>query len=366
MPSYNEAANIGKMIDVLFEKEFQKIKDADMHLLVVDDNSPDGTGEVVKRAQKKYKNLHLLTGEKQGLGMAYVRGMKYAMNTLHADATIEMDADFQHNPIYVKDLVNAFLEGADYVIGSRYVAGGSIPKTWAWHRRAVSFWGNLFARTVLFLPKLHDVTTGFRLTKVKGVLDHIDLDHLMELHRFAFKVDLFYQSVNLSKKTVEVPIAFGTRKEEKSKFSLMEMVATNKVVLLLRLRASQKLIKFGIVGFIGFVINAGALAFFSNLRFPEAASWALSTELAIISNFTLNNIWTFRAEKIEGLSQLIKKFLQFNLTSSGALVIQTVLGALMVRFFGDHRTIFLLIIVVFVVLPYNYFMYNYFIWKKKK
>lgn len=146
----------------------------------------------------------------------------------------------------------------------------------------------------------------------------------------------------------------------------MEMVATNKVVLLLRLRASQKLIKFGIVGFIGFVINAGALAFFSNLRFPEAASWALSTELAIISNFTLNNIWTFRAEKIEGLSQLIKKFLQFNLTSSGALVIQTVLGALMVRFFGDHRTIFLLIIVVFVVLPYNYFMYNYFIWKKKK
>jgi len=367
MPSYNEAANIGKMIETLFSEEFLKIKNADMHLLVVDDNSPDGTGDVVKKNQKKYKNLHLLTGEKQGLGMAYVRGMKYAMNTLHADATIEMDADFQHNPVYVKDLVDAFVDGeADYVIGSRYVKGGSIPKTWAWHRRAVSFWGNLFARIVLFLPKLHDVTTGFRLTKVKGVLDKIELDHLMELRRFAFKVDLFYQSVNLSQKTVEVPIAFGTRKEEKSKFSLKEMVSTYKVVLLLRLRASQKFVKFGIVGFVGFLINALALSFFSNLLFPEAVSWALSTELAIISNFTLNNLWTFRAEKIEGMLHLIKKFVQFNLTSSGALVIQTVLGALMVRFFGDYRTIFLLIIVILVVMPYNYFMYNYFIWKNKK
>lgn len=366
MPSYNEAANIGKMIEELVKVEFPKIKNADMHLLVVDDNSPDGTGDVVKAAQKKYKNVHLLTGEKAGLGMAYVRGMKYAMNTLNADATIEMDADFQHNPIYVKDLVDAYVAGADYVIGSRYVAGGSIPKSWAWHRRAVSFWGNLFARTVLFLPKLHDTTTGFRLTRVKGVLDQIDLDHLMELHRFAFKVDLFYQSVQRSKKTVEVPIAFGTRKEEKSKFSLKEMIATYKVVLLLRLRASQKLIKFGAVGFIGFLINAGALAFFSNLSFPETVSWALSTELAIISNFTLNNIWTFRSEKIEGMKMLLKKFLQFNLTSSGALVIQTILGALLVHFFGEHRTLFLLIIVVFVVMPYNYFMYNYFIWKGKK
>lgn len=366
MPSYNEAANIGKMIEILVKEEFPKIKNADMHLLVVDDNSPDGTGEVVKKAAAKYKNVHLVTGKKDGLGMAYVRGMKYAMKELHADATIEMDADFQHNPKYVKDLVQAFVDGADYVIGSRYVTGGSIPKDWAWHRKAVSFWGNLFARTVLFLPKLHDTTTGFRLTRVKGVLDQIDLDHLMELHRFAFKVDLFYQSVKLSKKTVEVPIAFGTRKEEKSKFSLKEMVATNKVVILLRLKASEKLIKFGTVGFIGFIINAAALAFFSNLGFAELVSWALSTELAIISNFTLNNIWTFRSEKIEGIGMLIKKFLQFNLTSSGALVIQTVLGALLVHFFGEHRTIFLFVIVLFVVMPYNYFMYNYFIWRGKK
>ncbi len=366
MPSYNESANIGKMIAELVDIEFKKIKNAQMHLLVVDDNSPDGTGEVVKKAAKTHKNVHLLSGKKEGLGMAYVRGMKYAIKELNADATIEMDADFQHNPKYVKDLVDAFVDGADYVIGSRYVKGGSIPKAWAWHRRAVSYWGNMFARTILFLPKLHDTTTGFRLTRVKGVLDHIDLDHLMELHRFAFKVDLFYQSVMLSKKTVEVPIAFGTRKEEKSKFSLMEMVSTYKVVLMLRLKASEKLIKFAIVGFVGFVINAGALAFFSNRAFPEIASWGLSTELAIISNFTLNNIWTFRAEKIEGLYMLLKKFFQFNLTSSGALIIQTILGALLVRLFGDHRTIFLFVIVLLVVMPYNYFMYNYFIWKGKK
>lgn len=355
------------MIDALFVTEFPQIKNAQMHLLVVDDNSPDGTGEIVKAAIKKHKNLHLLSGAKQGLGMAYVRGMRYAMNTLHADATLEMDADFQHNPKYVRDMVNAYVAGADYVIGSRYIPGGSIPKEWAWHRKAVSFWGNMFARVVLLLPKLHDTTTGFRLTRVKGVLDKIDLEHLMELHRFAFKVDLFFQSVKLSKKTVEVPIAFGTRKEETSKFSLKEMVATYKVVLLLRLRASQKFLKFAIVGFIGYLINSFFLWYFASVNWPEWAVWAGSTELAIISNFTLNNLWTFRSQQIAGVKQLTKKFLQFNLTSSGALVIQAVLGTLAVALFGEqYRQLYLFIIVVGVIMPYNYFMYNVFIWKNKK
>jgi len=375
MPTYNEAENIGRMIEELVDKEFPKIsklksadnKDVEMHLLVVDDNSPDGTGDIVKRAMKTRKNLHLLQGKKQGLGWAYVRGMKYAISKLGADAVMEMDADFQHPPKYVKPMVEAYLDGADYVIGSRYIPGGSVPKEWAFFRRAVSFFGNLFIRIVLLKPKLHDLTTGFRLTRVKGVLDRIDLDNLMELKRFAYKVDLLYQSIKNAKRTVEVPLRFAPRTKEKSKFDTKEMVATFKVAIILGIKDKQRFIKFGTVGFIGYLINAFFLSFFSRIGFPEWASWAASTELAIISNFTLNNIWTFKLEKIRGIGKILYKFFQFNLTSAGALIIQTTAGTLGVYLLGaQYRQLLLPLIVVFLVLPYNYLMYNLVIWKTWK
>ena len=366
MPAYNEAENIGKMIEALFNEEFPKIKDTEMHLLVVDDYSPDKTGDVVKTYQQKYKNLHLLQKQKEGLGWAYIRGFQYAVNTLQADAVMEMDADFQHPPRFVKPIVEAYLLGADYCIGSRYIKGGSVPKEWAFFRKAISFLGNLFIRIVLTKFKIHDLTTGFRLTREKGVLDQIDLDHLMEPTRFAYKVDLLYQSIKLSKKTVEVPLEFASRTMEKSKFNPKEMVSTFKVAVILGIKDKQKLIKFGTVGFVGYLINAFFLNFFSKSGFPEWASWGLSTELAIINNFTLNNLWTFKTDEIKGIGNIVKKFLQFNFTSLGALLIQTVLGTIGVYFLGpDKRQLLLPFIIVFVVLPYNYLMYTKVIWKKK-
>jgi len=367
MPSYNEAKNIGRMIDELVGVEFPKIKGADMHLLVVDDNSPDGTGEIVKTKMKKYKQVHLLTGEKAGLGAAYVRGMKYAVTTLKADAVMEMDADFQHPPRFVKPMVEAYLDGAEYAIGSRYIPGGSVPKEWAASRKAVSFFGNLFIRLVLLKPSLHDLTTGFRLTKVEGVLDRIDLDHLMEPHRFAYKVDLLYQSIKNSKKTVEVPLEFAPRTEEKSKFSVKEMIATFKVAIILGIKDKQKFIKFATVGFVGFLVNFFLLRIFRGAGLPEVVAWALSTEGAILNNFTFNNIWTFRETKIGGLGKLVAKFLQFNLTSVGALVIQSVAGPIGVGLVGaKYDFLVLFFVVVFLVMPFNYFMYSHVIWKKKK
>jgi len=391
MPTYNEAENITKMLEALFTTELPKIVNADLHLLVVDDNSPDGTGEIVKKFMKKYKNLHLLQGEKAGLGTAYVRGMRYAMEKLSADAVIEMDADFQHDPKYLKDMVNAYLDGADYVIGSRYVKDGSIPAGWALHRKAVSYFGNLFARVVLWLPKLHDVTTGFRLTRVKGVLNKIDLENLMELRRFAYKIDLYYQSVSNSKKTVEVPIHFGERKLEASKFSMKEMVASYKVVLLLRFKKSERFLKYGLVGFLGFVINAVGIEVFRLMPITTAlaelsapvkgmpgltvmtapASWAaaLAAELSIISNFIFNNYWTFAEKKITDPGKIVSKFIEFNVTSLGAVFIQFVVigGATLV--FGDTalvRQIALVFSVAFLIIPYNYAVYNLFIWKTWK
>lgn len=367
MPTYNEKGNITKMIDSLFEEEFPKIKDADMHLLVVDDNSPDGTGELVKDKIKKYDNLHLLTGEKQGLGWAYIRGMKHAMKELKADAVMEMDADFQHPPRFVKPMVDAYLAGADYCIGSRYIKGGSVPKEWALSRKAVSFFGNLFIRLVLLKPSLHDLTTGFRLTRVKGVLEKIDLDNLMEPRRFAYKVDLLYQSIKNSKKVVEVPLEFAPRTEEVSKFNPKEMISTFKVAIILGIKDKIKIIKFGTVGFTGFLVNFILLRVFRGMGLPEMACWFLSTELAIINNFIFNNIWTFKEAKISGVKNWILKFLQFNLTSAGALGIQTIFGSWGVKLVGARWDwLVLAVVVVFLVLPYNYTMYNLVIWKTWK
>lgn len=366
MPAYNEAENIGKMIEALCGEEFLKIKDADMHLLIVDDRSPDGTGDIVNKLQDKYKNLHLLQKDKAGLGWAYIAGFKRAMETLKADAVMEMDADFQHPPRFVKPMVDAYLAGADYCIGSRYIKGGSVPKEWAVFRKLVSYFGNLFIRIVLVKPSIHDLTTGFRLTRVKGVLDKIDLDRLMEPTRFAYKVDLLYQSIKLSKKTVEVPLEFASRTMEKSKFNPKEMISTFKVAIILGIKDKQKLIKFAIVGGTGFVINFIFLRVFRYLGLSELFVWLFATEIAIISNYIFNNIWTFKDSEIKGLKATISKFLQFNLTSAGALVIQSIAGPIGTKLIGEkYDFLVLAFVVAFLVLPYNYFMYTKVIWKKK-
>ncbi len=366
MPVWNEAENIKEMIEVLLKTEFPKIT-GDMHLLIVDNHSTDGTDKVVEMASKKNKNVHLIQQKNKGLGWAYVTGIQYAIEKLKADAILEMDGDFQHPPRFVKPMVEAYLNGADYVIGSRYIKGGSVPMQWATSRKAISFFGNLFIRLCLVNFKIHDLTTGFRLSKVKGVLDKIDLENLMELNRFAYKVDLLYQSLKNSQKTVEVPLAFASRTKEKSKFNYKEMISTFKVAIILGIKDKQKFVKFAIVGGTGFIINFITLRIFRKVFGIEIIAWALSTELAIVSNFTLNNIWTFRSEKIEGITKLGLKFLQFNLTSAGALIIQSIAGPIGVGIVGAKYDFLVLgVVVAFIVLPYNYFMYNRFIWKVAK
>lgn len=367
MAAWNEAENIKKMIDTLFDEVFPKIP-AEMHLLVADNHSTDGMTGIVESEMKKRKNLHIVQqGSAKGLGNAYVVAFKYAMNELHADAVMEMDADGQHPPEFVKPMVEAYLEGADYVIGSRYIKGGSIPKEWGITRKAFSYFGNLIIRMSWLKFSLHDGTTGFRLTRVKGVMDKINLDGLMARERFAYKIDLLYQSLKLAKKWVEVPLAFKPRLTDKSKFNTKETIASLKVTLIIAIKDKAKLIKFGTVGFTGFLVNFMFLRVFRSLGFSETLSWALSTELAIVNNYIFNNIWTFRESKIAGLGKTISKFMQFNATSAGALVIQSIFGPLGVKLVGvQYDALVLAFVVVFLVLPYNYFMYNRVIWKTKK
>ncbi len=371
IPTYNERENIEKMIEVLEEQIFPQIKNHKMEILIVDDNSPDGTAEVVREKMKRYSGIELSLGEKKGLGAAYKRGMRYAMEKMKADAVVEFDADFQHDPAYIIDLVKKFDEGYDHVIGSRFAKGGSIPSNWSLYRKFLTKYGGLFSRTVLFFPNINrvrDVSTGLKLTRVKGVLEKINFERVGD--GFFYKTQILYQLVNLGVKITEIPIRFKIREKGESKISSQEVLRTFLGVIELRLTDPKMLrfIKFGIVGFVGYLVNASTLFLFANiLHFAEWLSWALSTELAIISNFTWNNIWTFKEVEIRGFKNIIKKFFQFNGTSIGALLIQTTAGTLGVKILGpSFRQILLPFIIIFLVIPYNYTMYNVFIWKTWK
>lgn len=396
LPTYNEKVNIEKMIPVLEEEVFPKVKGHDLTILVVDDHSPDGTAEVVKKYQEKWKNLHLLEGDKQGLGVAYVRGMHHAMDTMHADAVIEFDADFQHDPFDIPHLITAMDEGADYVIGSRYIPGGQIPPEWGIHRKFLSFFGGLFARLMLFTFNIHDMTSGLKLTKT-SYLKRVDLDHLYSKY-YAYKIHILYEIVKMGAKVKEVPIIFYERKEGSSKISRKDTIDSFLVVLKLRVRDSKRVIKFLIVGGTGFLVQLitqelsvriGLALFLSNTFSPllyyltnhygivalrDAFAGGIGAESAILSNFLWNNIWTFKdTSHIKERSNLLVRLLKFNFASMASILIQASMIWTFVRMLGDTlmilsypvptRIVVVIPTIIFIIIPLNYFIYNRFVWK---
>ena len=385
IPTYNEADNIGRMIEYLNSKTFPNIvakkgnldEAWDMKILVVDGNSPDGTGKIVEKEAKKYNNTFLYTEtSKDGIGAAYLKGFKYAIDKLSADFVFEFDGDFQHPPETIPLMLKALEDGYDYIIGSRKVKGGSNPKGWGFKRVFFSEVGGFTARFIMFFPfknffKVTDPTTGLKVTRVKGFVDKMDLDwtgNRLLTKSFGYKLQLLFETLKMGAKFKEVPLQFHVRNAGESKIESKTAKDIFRVAILLRWYDdfTQKFLKFGTVGFVGYLVNAIFLNVFSKAWSIEWLSWLLSTELAIVSNFTLNNIWTFKKQSISGPAALIGKFFQFNLSSAGALLIQTIVGSLGVKYLGLSRQLLLPFIIVFLVLPYNWFMYNTFIWKNKK
>jgi len=385
IPTYNEVDNIGKMIKYLNTKTFPNIvakkgdllESWDMKILVVDGNSPDGTGRIVEKESKKYNNTYLLTEtSKDGIGAAYLKGFKYAIDKLKADFVFEFDGDFQHPPETIPLMLKAMEEGYDYVIGSRKIKGGSNPKGWGFKRVFFSEVGGLVARFIMFFPfknffKVTDPTTGLKVTRVKGFIDKMDLDwkgDRLLTKSFGYKLQLLFETLKMGAKFKEVPLKFHVRNAGESKIEAKTAKDIFRVAILLRWNdeLTKRFLKFGIVGFIGFIINAFFLNFFSNFM-SAPWPWTLSAEVSIVSNFTLNNLWTFKARQISGQEKLIKKFIEFNLSSAGAIVIQSIFGTLAEFIFGPgNKTLYLAVIIVFLVLPYNWTMYNLVIWRKKK
>lgn len=212
IPTYNEAENLPLMAESLFNLAIQ-----DLHLLVVDDNSPDGTGQVAEKLKEKYPGqLHVLHREgKLGLGTAYIEGFGVCLEK-GAQAVIQMDADFSHDPAQVIPLLEN-LQEHDMVLGSRYVKGGSLDDTWAAWRKSLSSFGNFYARMILRLP-ISDVTGGFRAWRRETLLG-IPLERVKS-QGYAFQVEMAYITHKLGYSIKEIPIYFAERARGDSKMSL--------------------------------------------------------------------------------------------------------------------------------------------------
>lgn len=290
VPTYNERNNVEKLIHEL-QRQFQCMPH-DMHILVVDDSSPDGTGQVVKDLQAQYANLHLISGSKAGLGAAYIRGMKYCMDVLAADAVFEMDADFSHKPQDVPRLMVNLEHGADFVIGSRYVPGGTIPREWGAMRRANSLFGNIVARYIAGMYSVRDCTAGFRAIKT-ALLKLVSLDEL-GVQGYAFQVALLHRAIAVGAKVVEVPVDFVDRTVGESKLGLRDIVEFIVNAWWIRFQASRTFIKFALVGLTGVAVNLGLFAALTTIGLNKFVASPLAVEASIVSNFLLNNHWTFR------------------------------------------------------------------------
>ncbi len=233
IPTYNEAGTIGALLDAL-QKVFESAPQYLWSILVVDSNSPDGTAVVVEERARRYKSMHLLKqAERRGLGSAYVLGMRYAVEKLGADAFVECDADFQHDPRDIPRLAAELMNGYDYIIGSRYVPGGAVPQGWPLSRKLLSKWGSWFIRTVLRVP-VRDATSGLKMTRVVPFTAHSPLSEDAIYSRFIpYKIHLLYAMHAQGARIKEIPIVFGTRTRGVSKSVFRDVLETLKVVFML-------------------------------------------------------------------------------------------------------------------------------------
>ncbi len=363
-PTYNEKGNIERLITILEEEVLPQIKNHEVHILVADDSYPDGTGEEVKELMKKWKNLHLNVGQKQGLGAAYIRAMTYAIDKLGADVMFEMDADFFHDPKKIPEFLKKIDEGYSFVIGSRYSGGGSIPKNWGIHRKAFSIAANIIVRTITFRFGVHDWTGGYRAIRKEVFLK--EKEKIEKFTGYTFQVAFLYKALIDGYKIAEVPFTATDRTAGRSKIAPLEYIINLlKYVITERIKELEKFFKFLAVGGIGFIINAVVLRLGVQVEklSPEVSN-LIGAAIAIFSNYNFNNIWTFKESQHKGVGMYFWKMIQFYVTSAfGVIAIQTGTIALLDKIIGKQYYFFYFILGTGLLLIWNFTIYNRFIWK---
>ncbi len=231
LPTYNEKENIERIIPEILKQ------DERLSILVIDDNSPDGTGEIADRiAGENPRVMVLHRKNKEGLGQAYIAGFKWALDREY-DLVFEMDADFSHDPVFLKDFLEHIKEN-DIVLGSRYISGVNVVN-WPMMRLLLSYYANVYSRIVTGLP-LRDATSGFKCFR-REVLEAIDLDDVRS-NGYSFQIEMSFRAWKKGFKIKEIPIVFVDRTAGQSKMS--KKIIREAVVMVWRLRLWSILGKF--------------------------------------------------------------------------------------------------------------------------
>lgn len=370
LPTYNERDNVSTLVPALFKIQ-QDLKEWNLIVLVVDDNSPDKTARAVSVLQKKFPKLFLLSGKKEGLGKAYQRGFTYALKKLRPDVLFEMDADWSHDPKKIPAFLEAIDAGSDMVIGSRYMKGGSIPQNWAWYRKIFSILSNLFARVGFMHLKQREWTNGFRAIRTWVV--EKNLPSMGLYNGYVFQIAFLDKTFKLGACINEVPIHFRDRNSGESKINAPQYIWH----IIRYVLTHSSFIRYVIVGLVGFSIDfLIAYLLITYHVVSKVLANMISAEIAIISNFTWNDLWSFNHKRIKGTARsFLKQFLVFNLIASGSILIQGGGLGLLLALLGDRQInmhyftmqswlVYKIFIITFIIIPYSYLLYNKIVWKK--
>lgn len=235
IPVFNESSSTELLIRHLAEL-VTATPQHEIEVLYIDGGSTDGTQQIIEKQRGTLFWLRLLVeNERCGLGSAYALGFRYVLDHLKADYVLEFDGDLQHRVSDIPKLLAKAEEGYDYVIGSRFVRGGEIPHDWGVVRVVLSRGGNWFGRWMLGLQQIRDLTSGYKLSRVKGFLDTFDFAALLS-KRHAYKIHLLHHMLVKGARVIEVPIVFEPRKGGESKLIKNDLFDTLRVIFKLRWR----------------------------------------------------------------------------------------------------------------------------------
>ena len=361
IPTYNERENIKELIPYI-DSVLKENNITDYEIIIVDDNSPDGTADEAKKLSEKYPVKVIVRKNEKGLASAVIEGIKHASGNF----CVVMDADFQHPPEVIPKLVNKLKEGYELVIASRYIEGGKIEK-WNPVRKLISKTATILAY-ILFpqLKNIHDIMSGFFAFKTELVKRNLD-----KLNPLGYKILLEILIKCDIEKICEIPYTFKERKYGKSKLGIKNIVYY--VIHLIKLSKYSKnyFPKFIIVGGIGTIVNF--LVYNLILYLLGKASqliitlaWLCGVEAGIINNFVLHEHWTFAPENLDKSKKSVTiRCLEFHLSNIGYIIITTATIYLLSILIGP-KPILNWLGAITIGLIWNYFIARKIIWKGRK
>lgn len=358
LPTYNEVKNIKHVIFWIFEQA-KKIPTHDLYILVVDDNSPDGTQDVVRSLMTEFSNLLLITGQKKGLGEAYKRGMNYAIHQLSPDIIFEMDADGQHDANLIPLFIYLANNGFSLVIGSRFAQGGITPDFSLW-RKTISRIGNWMIRFFGGIPRIYDCTSGFRCIKT-NIIRKCNF-RFLSTRGYSFQASLLCELLRNDAKVIEVPIIFPDRIYGESKLTLKDQIEFLINIFKIRFHQSEEFIKFCVVGFLGVFVNLCIYIILTRkigINFQLASPIAI--ELSIISNFLFNRSWTFNNRKTG--TPFYKKLFRFHMVA-GLAGLVNYLSFLTLIYWLNLWDILASVMGIIIGTLINYFLNSLWTWRE--